>query len=451
MSETPTSPAAATQFTPSEAHAALMARARQVMPGGVTSTARFNQALQAPFYVSRAVGSKLYDLDGREYIDLCCSHGASLLGHRHPAIVEALAQAAEIGYACSAEFEAHVQLAEQVCQLIPCSERVRFCTSGSEATLHLLRVCRAVTGRDKVMRIVGHFHGYHEFLYIGGQPPMDKLEENFVTPYLESPGIPAIMRSLVVPVPFNDLAALEVAVQQHGQECCALVLEPVNFNSGGIQPDPGYLPALRDITRRAGMLLFFDEVQASFKKSPGGAQQDFGVTPDVCTIGKSLGGGMPLSAFCGAAAVMDQFQPAGPVQHSGTFNAHLIQTLAGLAFVNQIRDPGFYPRLEALGRRLYAGFDDIVQRLGVPVCFPHHGARFNLLMGLDRPARNYSELKAHDRARTLAFIRESIMRGVYWADYGGGPAHHGFSIQHTEADIDRVLQVTEDALRAVWL
>lgn len=435
---------------PSTAAESLFARARQVMPGGVTSSARFNKALGAPFYISRAKGSLVWDLDGRDHVDMCCSHGAGLLGHAHPAVVAAMQQAAELGFACSAETEWQVRLAEELCALIPCAERIRFCASGSEATLHLLRLCRAVTGRDKVIRVVGHFHGYHEFLYIGGQPPMDKLEENMVTPWRESPGIPAVMSSLVVPIPHNDLAALEAAVARHGHESCAIVLEPWNYNSGGIAADPGYLERLRALCDRHGMLLFFDEIQSAFKKSPGGAQQDFGVVPDVCTIGKSIGGGMPLSAFCGKAKYFDQYQPAGPVQHSGTFNAHLTQVLAGLAFVQQVKRPDFYPTLEALGDRLVGGLEAIVKRLGVPMCFPRHGARFNLIMGIDHPVRSYGELKGHDRQRTLAFLRESIGRGVYWADYGGGPAHHGWSIQHTAADIDRVLEVSEAAIRAVW-
>lgn len=428
----------------------LYARACKVMPGGVASSTRLNKAIDLPFYVSKGRGSKLYTLADEACVDMCCSHGAGLLGHGHPAVVEAMRKAAEIGYVCSAETEFQVELAEKLCALIPCMDRVRFCTSGSEATLHMLRACRAFTGRDKVIRLVGHFHGYHEFLYIGGQPPMDKLDENMRVPYRESAGIPAVMSELVIPVPFNDLPALAAAIDRHKHEACAVILEPVNYNSGGIQPAPGYLAAVRELTKKAGILLFFDEIQSSFKKSPGGAQQDFGVIPDVCTIGKALGGGMPLSAFGGRSEIMDLYAPAGAVAHSGTFNAHLTQILAGLAFVDELGKPDFYPRLQRLEKRLHDGLDEIISRLGVPVRVTHHGARFNIIMGARETPRNYADLKVHDKGKMLAFIRESIARGVYYHDYGGGPAHHGYSIQHTDQDIDRVLEVTEEVLRKVW-
>ena len=236
----------------------------------------------------------------------------------------------------------------------------------------------------------------------------------------------------------------------HQHEACAVILEPVNYNSGGIQPAPGYLAAVRALTRKAGVLLFFDEIQSSFKKSPGGAQQDFGVIPDVCTIGKALGGGLPLSAFGGRADIMDLYAPAGAVAHSGTFNAHLTQVLAGLAFLDELVKPDFYPRLRTLEQRLHDGLDGIIRRLGVPMLVPRHGARFNIIMGVDKPPRNYADLKGHDKEKMLAFIRESIARGVYYHDYGGGPAHHGYSIQHSEQDIDRVLEVTEEVLRKIW-
>ncbi len=429
---------------------ALFRRAQNVMPGGVASSTRLNKAIDIPFYVSRGKGSHLYNLDGESCIDMCCSHGAGLLGHGHPAVVTAMRQAEELGYTCAAESEHQVELAEKLCDMIPCYDRVRFCTSGSEATLHMLRACRAYTGRDKVIRLVGHFHGYHEFLYIGGQPPMDRLVENQRHPYRESSGIPAMMCDLVIPVPFNDLDALSAAIEKHRHEAGTVVLEPVNYNSGGIQAAPGYLASVRALTQDAGMLLFFDEIQSSFKKSRGGAQTDFGVIPDVCTIGKSLGGGIPLSAFGGRAEIMDLYQPRGTVAHSGTFNAHLTQILGGLAFIDEVNKPDFYPRLEALGARLFSGLDAIVKRLAVPMLVTRHGARFNIIMGLTEEPKNYAALKDHDRDRMLAFIRASIERGVYYHDYGGGPAHHGYSIQHTEQDVDRVLEITEEVLSLIW-
>jgi len=266
------------------------AKARQVMPGGVNSSVRFNHAIGTPFYVSRAKGSRVWDIEDRQFIDMSCAHGAALLGHAHPATERALRKAAKLGYAHSFETEYHEQLARELCELIPCADRIRFCSSGTEATLHLIRACRAFTGRDKIIRVEGHFHGYHELIYIGGQPPAAAFAGNRSHPFVESPGIPAAFADFIIPVPFNDVPAMARAIAEHGHEAAVVILEPINFNSGGIMPQPGYLEAVRQLTQDAGIVLFFDEIQSAFKKSPGGAQAEWGVTPDVCTIGKAIGG-----------------------------------------------------------------------------------------------------------------------------------------------------------------
>jgi len=421
-------------------------KAKQVLPGGVNSSTRLNRALGTPFFAARGQGGHVWDLDGREFIDMCCAHGAALLGHAHPAVDAALRQATRLGYVHSFETEYHEELARKVCDCVPCAERVRFVSSGSEATLHLIRACRAHTGRQKILRFEGHFHGYHELIYIGGHPPVAEFARNRSAPYLESPGIPAKFADLVIPLPYNDAEALRQAIARHGHEVALVILEPVNYNCGGIQPEPGYLELLRELTRQAGIVLFFDEIQSSFKKSPGGAQQDFGVTPDVCTIGKALGGGLPLSAFCGKAEIMDRFQPVGPVQHSGTFNAHLVPVLSGLAFLNEVAKPGFYAHLRQLEARFHDGMDRIIRDRDLEMIVPHHGARFNLLLGRRTPARRYEDTFCHDKERLLGIIRGCWERGVYFHDYGGGPLHHGYSIQHTTADIDRVLNVLDEVL-----
>lgn len=421
-------------------------RAREVLPGGVNSSARFNHALGTPFYVSRARGSKVWSIEDRPFIDMCCAHGAGLLGHAHPAIEEALQKAIGVGFANSFETEHHEHLARRLCACIPCAERIRFCSSGSEATLHLIRACRAFTGRDKIIRVEGHFHGYHELIYIGGQPPAAALPGNRAHPYVESPGIPAAFADFIIPIPFNDVEALSRAIAEHGREAAMVLLEPVNYNSGGIMPQPGYLEAVRKITRAAGIVLFFDEIQSAFKKSPGGAQADFGVTPDVCTIGKAIGGGLPLSAFCGRADIMDLYQPAGPVQHSGTFNAHLIPVLAGLAFLAEAAKPGFYPGLRKLENIFHNGVDEIIRRHGLDMIVPHHGARFNILLGRSTPPVRYEDVFCHDKALMLELVKGCYDRGVYFHDYGGAAAHHGYSTQHTPEDIGEVLHVLDEVL-----
>jgi glutamate-1-semialdehyde 2,1-aminomutase len=424
-------------------------KARQVMPGGVNSSTRLNRALETPFFASRARGSHVWDIEGRPFIDLCCAHGAALLGHAHPAIDRAMRQASRLGYLNSFETEYHEELARKVCRTIPCAERVRFCSAGSEATLHLIRVCRAYTKKSKILRVEGHFHGYHELIYIGGHPPPEALEGNRTNPYLESPGMPRELANFIIPIPHNDEQALRDAISRHGEEIAMAILEPVNFNCGCIKPQPGYLELLRQLTRDAGIVLFFDEIQSAFKKSPGGAQEDFGVTPDVCTIGKALGGGLPLSAFCGRADIMDLFQPVGPVQHSGTFNAHLVPILAGLAFFEEMGRPTFYTHLRRLEERLHKGLDSIIATHGLNMNVPRHGARFSIVLGRRTPPQRYEDTFCHDKSLMLKLIRACWERGVYFHDYGGSCVHHGYSIQHTERDIDTVLNVLDEVLPAL--
>jgi len=421
--------------------------ARNVMPGGVNSSTRLNKAIGTPFFAARTSGSGVWDLEGRRFIDMCCAHGAALLGHGHPAIDAALTTASRLGYASVFETEHHEELARKVCQCIPCADKVRFCSSGSEATLHLIRACRAFTDRKKIIRFEGHFHGYHELVYIGGAPPPERIAANRSNPYVESAGIPAEFADLIIPIPFNDTDALRKAIADHGDQTAMLIIEPINYNCACIKPQPGYLELVRELTHQAGIVLFFDEIQSAFKKSPGGAQQDLGIVPDVCTIGKALGGGLPLSAFCGEAEIMDMFKPTGPVQHSGTFNAHLAPVLAGLAFMNEIASPGFYAHLRELETRFHSGMDRIIADHGLDMIVPHHGARFDIVLGRTTPALRYEDTFCHDRDRMLAIIRACWERGVYFHDYGGIPVHHGYSVQHTKEDIDEVLNVLGDVLK----
>lgn len=428
-------------------NAELFERAKKVLPGGVCSSVRFNRGIGHPVYVEKAEGSRFTDVDGKEYVDMACGHGAVLLGHGHPSVRAAVRRAADLGICCSADTPHHVDLAETLCRIIPCAEKVRFTNSGTEATLHALRLCRAVSGRDKIIRFVGHFHGYHEYTYIGGHPPRDQLARASL--FRESAGIPEPMSRFVVAVPFNDLDALESVLRKHRDEAGTVILEPINFNSGGIFPHPGYLEALRELTRKYDVLLFFDEILSSFRKSAGGTQQDFGVTPDICTIGKALGGGLPLSAICGPKTLMDRFKPVGDVQHSGTFNAHLVSILAGTAFCREITAPDFYPDLLKKADYFYEKLDEIIARLGIPVQVPRHGARFGLIMGIDKEPRDYADVLSHRKDIMLSFVNASARQGVYFCDYGGSPSHHGFSAAHTTEDLDRVLEVMEVAFKTL--
>jgi len=426
----------------------LHQKASQVTPGGIHSSVRIHHAIGTPMYVSKASGAYITSIEGKRYLDMCCAHGAGLLGHNHPHVVQNMEIAKEIGYDAAA-FETiyHEELARKVCQAVPCADKVRFVNSGSEATLHLIRVCRGFTGKTKIVRVEGHFHGYHEMIYVGGQVPESAMATNAQHPYLESAGMPDEVSSLVLPIPFNDIEALNRVVEAHRDEIAMIILEPINYNSGGIKPDPGYLQYLRDLTKREGILLFFDEVQSSFKNSLGGAQQDFGITSDVCSIGKALGGGLPLSAFCGKNEIMDMVKPVGNVQHSGTFNAPLINILSGLAFMDEAMQDYFYPRLHKLGDQLYGGMDRILAETDANMHVAHHGARFNILLGRKEAPHRYEDTFCHNKDTMIKLCGKMLEQGVYLHDYNGGCAHHGYSIQHTEDDIALFLQAFENSVK----
>jgi glutamate-1-semialdehyde 2,1-aminomutase len=270
-----------------------------------------------------------------------------------------------------------------------------------------------------------------------------------VPPYRESAGIPRALADLVITAEYNDLSALESLIKQHKHEVGTLLVEPVDYNCGCILPEPGFLEGARQLATEHGLILFFDEIQSFAKQSPGGAQQDFGVTPDICTIGKSLGAGLPLSAICGTAELMDRFKPVGDVAHSGTFNAPLTNMLAGLAFVREIEQPSFWVKINTLGDALFPELVDIARRSKVPVRIQHHGSRFGIIFGTREKVTNYRQSLCHSKQRMLKFCLEATNRGVYFHDYGGGACHHGYSLAHSSEDIAQVLQVVEDALACV--
>ena len=426
---------------------ALYARAVRVLPGGVTASARLLPDSGRPFYLARGAGAYVYDLQGRRYLDGLNSHGATLLGHGHPAITQAVGRVLDLGVLCAAENELQVALAERLCQVIPCAEQVRFTTSGTETTWHAVRVARAYTGRTHVIRFEGHFHGFNDSLGFSSDPPLALAgppDAPRVVP--ESAGMPPEAGRHVTVVPFNDAGALEGAVAAHAGDLAAVILEPINYDCYGILPAPGFLEALRDLTRRAGAVLIFDEILSGFRTGPGGAQEHLGVTPDLCTLGKALGGGMPLSAFAGRREIMEAVSPVGKAVHSGTYNAHLTAIAAALAFLDEIAAPGFYPGLLATGERLYAGLREVFARRGLPVWVQGVGCRFGLLFGLDAAPQDYRQAAARDRATERRFLRACVERGLYL--HPGSP-HHGYTAAHTAGDIDEMLQIADDAARAV--
>ena len=323
---------------------------------------------------------------------------------------------------------------------------VRFTNSGTETTWHAIRTARAYTGRTKVVKFEGHFHGYHDYLGWSSWPPLDRAgAADAPTPVPESGGIPPALRDFVIVLPWNDADALERALRAHGPDIAAVIMEPVNYNAGTILPAPGYLEAARRLTEAHGVVLVFDEILSGFRTGTSCAQGYYGVTPDLTTLGKVIGGGTVLSAFAGRREVMEAVAPRGAAVHSGTFNAHLIAILAARALLDEVTKPDFYPALHALHDHFCAGLREAFKRAGVPVWVQALGARFSLLFGLSEEPKSYRQAAGYDRELAKRFYAACLDEGVYF--HGGW--HHGVSAMHTRADLDQALDAIGAAARRV--
>jgi glutamate-1-semialdehyde 2,1-aminomutase len=400
-------------------------------------------------YFDRAEGCRLWDLDGREYIDLCCSHGATLLGHGDPRVRLAVEQALKRGAACSYENEQHAELAELLCEVIPSFERVRFTGSGTEATMHCIRLARAFTGRAKLLKFEGNFHGYHDQVMFAIGTPADQLgPDEKPNPFPGSTGIAPGLQEQVIVVPYNRVDLLEIAFREHANELAAVIGEPIYYNAGCILPEPDFLAALRELTKRHGVLLIFDEVLSAFRMGIGGAQEYLGVTPDLCTLGKAVGGGYPLSVFGGRRDIMDRLMPIGDCQHSGTYNGHPVVVAAALAAIRAYRQPGFYDHIHSVAAVLFDGLTQLFAKHRINAHVQGLGARFGIYFGLKGQAHNYRDAAQHQRDQMLRFIKASIEHGVYFHDYGGAACHHGFCAAMGVSDVHKALRQMDAALVA---
>jgi glutamate-1-semialdehyde 2,1-aminomutase len=423
-------------------------RACEYLAGGVSSSTRLNRALGHALLFDRADGCRVWDLDGREYIDLCCSHGATLLGHGDSRVRQAVEQVLARGAACSYENELHTQLAQLLCETIPCFERVRFTGSGTEATMHCLRLARAYTGRSKILKFEGNFHGYHDQVMFAIGTPADSLgPENAPAVYPGSTGMAAGLEQNLVIVPYNRSDLLEEAFRRHGPVLAAAICEPIYYNAGCVVPSPEFMATLRRLTRDYNVLLIFDEVLSAFRMCPGGAQEYLGVVPDLCTLGKAVGGGFPLSVFGGRRDIMDRLMPVGDCQHSGTYNGHPVAVAAGLAAVTAYREQGFYDHINAVAGQLYDGLRDIFTRHGIAARVQGLGARFGIYFGVPDQVRSYRDAVVHQREQMLRFVAAAIGRGVYFHDYGGAACHHGFCAAMSLTDAAEALNRLEDTIR----
>jgi glutamate-1-semialdehyde 2,1-aminomutase len=423
--------------------------AKEYLVAGGSASARWNFALKRPLYFQEGRGSRLKDVDGNEMIDMCCSHGGSILGHRHPAIVTAIQKALDMGILCSYETEYQSELAKKICEMVPAAELCRYTCSGTEATMHAMRLAREFTGKDGILKFEGHFHGYHDYVQYSWAPSLEEAGPYWspnIVPF--AGGMPDDLKKYIVILPLNNLELLEKAVKKNRDKLAAVILEPINYNIGCVVPDADYMKALRQMTKENEVLLIFDEILSAFRTGPGCAQEYFDVTPDLCTIGKCVAGGTPLSVIAGKREIMEHMAPLGRSTHSGTYTGHLIPVMAANATVDEIRKPEFYRHIYQIADKLYAGLREIFSRSRLNIKIQGLGARFGFYFDVEKEiVREYRDCAENNTEMNLKFYELLFERNVYYHDYGGKPCHHGFSIQHTEEDIDEVLNRTADALK----
>ncbi len=388
-------------FALPNSHAAFE-RANRVIPGGVNSPARaFGAVGGEPPFMARAEGPYLYDIDGHQYIDYIGSWGPMILGHGEPRVKAAVADALERGTSFGAPTEREVEIAEVVASAVPSIEKVRFVSSGTEAAMSALRVARGVTGRDKVIKMKGHYHGHVDALLV---------QAGSAATTLGTPNSPGVTRGTVadtILVPFNDAGAVADAFLQYPGQIAAVLLEPVAGNMGLVPPRPGYLERLREITEKDGSLLFFDEVMTGFRVAFGGAQERFGVTPDLTALGKIVGGGLPAAAYGASSRVMDFVSPAGPVYQAGTLSGNPLAMAAGLTTLQILRDESPYDRLEALSARLENGFRKAATDAKVPHVVQRVGSMLTLFFH-DGPVWDYEDAKGSDTKLFARFFWEML-------------------------------------------
>jgi glutamate-1-semialdehyde 2,1-aminomutase len=418
---------------------AIWKRAIEVIPGGVNSPVRAFRAVGGdPVFIARGKGARVWDVDGNEYVDYLGSWGALLWGHAHETIVAAVEKAARDGSTFGAATEAEVEIAELVRELVPSCERLRMVSSGTEATMSALRVARGFTGRDKVIKIDGGYHGHADpFLAAAGSGVA-----TFGLP--DSAGVPAGAVKDTLIVPWNDVAAVGAALDANHGQVAALIVEPVQGNAGTIPPAEGYLARLRELCTKEGVVLIFDEVMTGFRVARGGAQALYGVRPDLTTLGKIVGGGLPAAVFGGRAEIMAKIAPVGPVYQAGTLSGNPLAVAAGRAALGMLKQPGLYEQLEEVSARVGDGLVAAARAAGLPVVANRVGSMMTMFF-TSEPVTDYASAKKSDTARYGRFFRGMLERGVYLAPSQFEAAF--VSLVHGEADIARTLEAAAQAAR----
>ncbi|MBI4241763.1 MAG: aspartate aminotransferase family protein [Candidatus Rokubacteria bacterium] len=418
----------------------LLEKAARYLPGGVLGTHRFPPELA--FVVKRGQGSKLYDVSGREYIDYLLGSGPMILGHAYPAVGAAVSEQLSKGTTYFLLNEPIIQLAEELCRAIPCSEQVRFTSTGSEATFFALRIARAYRKRDKVLKFEGGYHGHHDYSLMSATPRSPKA---FPAAIPDSAGIPHVLEGEVLIAPYNDLATTEALLAVYADQLAAVIVEPFQRV---IPPEKGFLQGLRALTQRHQIPLIFDEVVTGFRFAYGGAQEYYGVVPDLAAYGKIVGGGFPLAAVCGRAEIMRNLDPSLEgtpefVAQVGTLSGNPVAAVAGLATLAELRKPGTYARLFRIGAAVKDGLAALVKRSGIPGQVAGEAPLFDLFF-TDQPITDYRSTLTADTALLKAFNYECLKRGVV-----KGAQKLYVSLAHTEADVERTLEAFAGALAAL--
>jgi len=418
----------------------LFRRAREITPGGVNSPVRaFNAVGGEPFFVARAAGARIWDVDGNEYLDYVLSWGPLVFGHAHPAVVEAVREAALLGTSYGAPTAAEVELGERVREMVPSMERVRFVNSGTEATMAAIRLARGFTGRPMILKFEGCYHGHGDSFLV-------KAGSGVATLGLpNSPGVPEELSRLTLTAPFNDAEAVREAFRAYPGRIAAVILEPVVGNAGFIPPVPGFLEELRRITEADGALLVFDEVMTGFRVAPGGAQERFGIRPDLTTLGKVIGGGLPVGAYGGRRDIMEQVAPLGPVYQAGTLSGNPLAMAAGLAQLRLLADERPHEVLERRTARLVEGLLRNAAEAGVPATGGSLGSMWGFFFH-EGPVRSFEDAKRSDVALFRRFFHACLERGVFFAP---SAFEAGFtSTAHEDKDVEDTIERARDALRA---
>ncbi|MGF6711560.1 glutamate-1-semialdehyde 2,1-aminomutase [Luteibacter sp. W1I16] len=419
----------------------LFDRARQLLPGGVNSPVRaFKSVGGEPFFTARADGAYLWDVEGKRYIDYVGSWGPMIAGHNHPAVREAVQRAVLDGLSFGTPCAAEVTMAETIVSLVPSVDMVRMVNSGTEATMSAIRLARGATGRNKIVKFEGCYHGHGDsFLVKAGSGAL-----TFGVP--TSPGVPKAAADLTLTLPYNDIDAARSLFAEHGDDIAGLIIEPVAGNMNCIPPKEGYLPALRELCTQHGVLLIFDEVMTGFRVALGGAQAHYGVTPDLTCFGKIIGGGMPVGAYGGRRDLMQQVAPSGPIYQAGTLSGNPVAMAAGLAMLQVIQAPGFHDDLAARTERLTDGILDAARKAGIPFSVNRVGAMFGLFF-TNETVESYAQATAADVAAFNRFFHGMLERGVYLAP---SAFEAGFmSSAHGDAEIDATIEAAAATFAAL--